>query len=343
MPFYSNGSLARALHGNEPFTEDHVARLLLEISDALNYLHTQEPAVLHRDIKPDNILIANDGSYILSDFGISRRVRHTIAKHTGKGSEDSMSIAYSAPERFAKFPQTTAASDIFSLGVMLYQVCSGFLPWDENGGIALLRGAEIPDIPTGYSRKLNEIINQCMDPDPDKRPTAAQLKEWSLTYVKEGYWKLNSTVAIEKKPRKNVYALPILATTVLLLAILFFVLYSREAEVKPIAAEPAKAEQVTENSSDANSEQTDSTLVETDTKPGPTPPANNKTNSDMSSGNTGTGKNKQTKPVPSQGNQTDEKEREVLLEKKRKEQKELEKMLKEEIDQEKKNKSLETN
>jgi hypothetical protein len=130
---------------------------------------------------------------------------------------------------------------------------------------------------------------------------------------------------------------------VLLLAILFFVLYSREAEVKPIAAEPAKAEQVTENSSDANSEQTDSTLVETDTKPGPTPPANNKTNSDMSPGNTGTGKNKQTKPVPSQGNQTDEKEREVLLEKKRKEQKELEKLLKDEIDQEKKNKSLETN
>jgi hypothetical protein len=63
----------------------------------------------------------------------------------------------------------------------------------------------------------------------------------------------------------------------------------------------------------------------------------------MSSGNTGTGKNKQTKPVPSQGNQTDEKEREVLLEKKRKEQKELEKLLKDEIDQEKKNKSLETN
>jgi serine/threonine-protein kinase len=207
MPFYSCGSLAKSIHDKGLLSEDQIARLMLEIGDALNYLHTQDPPVLHRDIKPDNILIDDTGKYLLSDFGISRRVRHTIAKHTGKGSEDSMSIAYSAPERFSKNPQATEASDIFSLGVMFYQVCTGFLPWDENGGIALLRGAEIPDIPLNYSRKLNQIINQCMEVDSAKRPTAGQLKEWANTFLQEGYWKMNPDKAEIKKTKVNIFYL----------------------------------------------------------------------------------------------------------------------------------------
>ncbi|CAN5587119.1 hypothetical protein BH23BAC1_BH23BAC1_25420 [soil metagenome] len=203
MPLYQNGSLAQLLNIqlelSQPFTETQVATLILQISEALDYLHNQDPPVLHRDIKPENILLSKDNRYLLSDFGISRRVRNTIAINTGKLSDDSMSLAYAAPEKFSRKPSTTASSDIFSFGVMLYQVCSGYLPWEEIGGIALLKGAEIPDIPQIYSRKLNQVVSSCLNVDPAERPTAAQLKEWAEQFLLKGYWNLGGKEKYERK------------------------------------------------------------------------------------------------------------------------------------------------
>lgn len=353
MPFYTNGSLAQVLNTNGPLPEAEVAKLMFEITDALSYLHNQDPPVLHRDIKPDNLLIADDKSYLLSDFGISRRVRHTIAKNTGKASQDSMSIAYSAPERFSRNPQTTPASDIFSFGVMLYQVCAGQLPWDENGGVALLRGAQIPDIPPIYSRKLNQIICQCMDIDPLLRPTASQLKEWAKGFLTENYWKVG--INPPQKAGKKKYLVPALIVSAFLLCALLLFAYNKRQKSEIVGnsntrEQPADTTQ-NDNTNDANAALPDSTKVNDTEKP---PMAENTDNDTPTGGLTGTASKQATGSAKDQSveepkaekpreSSTDEeaadtdkaKKREEELRRRQKERDELRKKIEKELEEEK--------
>jgi|GEM_PF-1984306 len=219
MPYCSNGSVASLLNGGKTFTEEEAAALLAQLSDALTYLHSRNPAIIHQDIKPDNVLINEDGNFLLTDFGISSRMRHTMAKSTGKAST-SMSIAYAPPERFSGTPRSLAASDVFSLGVMLYELCTGDVPWVGNGGAALLKGAEVPNLPPAYSRRFNQLVRSCLRLEPETRPTAAALAELSARYRKEGYWDVPDEATKGKaKKRFPARAVALVAAAVVLLVV----------------------------------------------------------------------------------------------------------------------------
>ncbi len=187
MPYCASGSVGALLNGGKIFTEEEAATLLRQIAGALAYLHGRTPPIIHQDIKPDNVLIDEDGHYRLTDFGISSRMRHTVAKSTGS-SATSLSIAYASPERFDGTPRSMKASDVFSLGVMLYELCTGDVPWMGHGGAALLKGAEIPNLPAGYSKRFNELVRGCLHPDPEKRPPASRLAGLAAKFEEEGYW-----------------------------------------------------------------------------------------------------------------------------------------------------------
>jgi TPR repeat protein len=231
MPYCSNGSVASLLNGGKTFTEEESAALLAQLSDALAYLHSRNPAIIHQDIKPDNVLIDEDGNFLLTDFGISSRMRHTMAKSTGKAST-SMSIAYAPPERFSGTPRSLAASDVFSLGVMLYELCTGDVPWVGNGGAALLKGAEVPNLPPQYSRRFNGLVRSCLQVEPESRPTAVTLAELSAKYRKEGYWDVPAGEPVAKaKKRFPVRTAVLVAAAVALLVVALggLVLYNRQA------------------------------------------------------------------------------------------------------------------
>ncbi len=225
MPFYQKGSVRNLFNSKDGQPEEVIARILKDIGDALAYLHSREPVILHQDIKPDNILMADDGHFILTDFGISTRTRNTIRKQTSTAN-NSLSPSYAPPEKFAAKPFSNAASDVFSFGVMLYELCIGDLPWGGYGGIAVLQGAEIPGLPAHYSTALNELVISCMHPDASLRPTAKQLEQAGDHFLRHGFWgnEKKATVppvaeAPKSAPSKNKFASTAALLTVLCLVL----------------------------------------------------------------------------------------------------------------------------
>ncbi|PKD42466.1 serine/threonine-protein kinase [Rhodohalobacter barkolensis] len=184
MPFIEGGSLQGRLIEKGNMDEDELAKLLAQISAGLQYLHSKD--ILHQDIKPDNILIDGNGSYLLTDFGISGRLRSTLRKHTG--SSKSMTIAYAPPERFTANPENMEASDIFSLGVLVYELATGNVPWMGNGGISLNSGAEVPELPDHFSSRFKNLVKLMMSANPGERPKSGDLKEVTQKYMETGHW-----------------------------------------------------------------------------------------------------------------------------------------------------------
>jgi len=185
MPYCRNGS---ALSRAGEMDEKQLAVFMQQAASALAYLHKQNPPIIHQDIKPDNFLIDDEGNYLLADFGISSRMRRTLTKSMGKTSDSSGTIPYMAPERFGKSPDPTSKSDIWALGVTLYELLTGNLPFGDHGGLIQKNGAEIPDLPDGFSAGINDILTACMASLPVQRPDARQLAEVAETFLKTGKW-----------------------------------------------------------------------------------------------------------------------------------------------------------
>lgn len=176
MKYCSKGS-AEDLVGNA--TESQIWKFIHDVANGLKYLHAQEPPIIHQDIKPGNILIDEDGSFLITDFGISRRMRSTMRKQSN--SVLSGAVAYMGPERFSKDPMAVKASDIWSLGVSIYELASNDLPFMGQGGGMLNVGAEIPDLDTtNWSANLNDVMRRCLSKNTWDRPTAEELVEYSM-------------------------------------------------------------------------------------------------------------------------------------------------------------------
>lgn len=177
MPYCANGSATKL---PENITENTVWRFIRDVASGLAYLHNRTPAVIHQDIKPANILIDDDGSFLITDFGLSKELKTTMSQQSERAVTGG-TVAFMAPERFSKTPITIKASDIFSLGVSAYYIVMGILPFAAQGGIALFSDkVQVPDIDTEkYSKELNSTISACMAKEAWDRPTAEELEEYA--------------------------------------------------------------------------------------------------------------------------------------------------------------------
>jgi serine/threonine protein kinase len=124
MEYVAGATLAELVRRDGPLTPDQAAPLLRQAADALAAAH--EAGIVHRDVKPSNILVAPDGQVKLSDFGIARAQADASLTQTGLVTG---SPAYLAPE-VASGQQATAASDVWSLGATMYHALSGRPPYD---------------------------------------------------------------------------------------------------------------------------------------------------------------------------------------------------------------------
>src|SRR5574341_1036036 len=124
MRWLRSGSLRGALAERGPWAVEAAARLLDHIAGALAAAHRQ--GVVHRDIKPENILLDEEGNAYLSDFGIAQDVAQATGLTEAEGV--SGSLAYISPEQAQSKP-VTAQSDLYSLGVVLYEVLTGEHPF----------------------------------------------------------------------------------------------------------------------------------------------------------------------------------------------------------------------
>ena len=166
-------------------SEPELWHFIRDVSSGLAYLHGHE--ILHRDIKPDNILINSDGDYVISDFGISTRMRSTMRRSSMRQNKDadiSGTIAYMAPEMFTSSPSAVKATDIWALGATLYELMTGELLFFGQGGVVQLKGAELPELPVSYSQDLRDTVASCLSLDTWSRPTASELSEYAASKLK---------------------------------------------------------------------------------------------------------------------------------------------------------------
>ena len=166
--------------------------------------------IIHQDIKPANILLRSNGMYAISDFGISKRRLSTLSTNVQDGSESNdmdsaMTVDYAAPERFPRGKGVAVqASDIWSVGAMLFEIVEGCRPFAEGGGNCLnpTIGLPLPPITReGYSDELKMLIADCMALNPADRPTAAQLQAYADKVLRDEPRTRTWASADRKKPR----------------------------------------------------------------------------------------------------------------------------------------------
>lgn len=127
MDYVEGLDLRQVLEKDGVITEQEAVRVGAAICDALTYLHTRKPPVLHRDIKLGNVKLSPDGGVILVDFGLAKIVEGDQPTMTGARA---MTPGYSPPEQYGS-ARTDPRSDIYSLGATLYAAVTGFIPEDS--------------------------------------------------------------------------------------------------------------------------------------------------------------------------------------------------------------------
>ncbi len=213
--------------------EDIVWCFIRDVASGLAYLHGHQPEpIIHRDIKPDNILIRRSGSFAITDFGLSKKTRATMLRMSGRESQ-SGSVAYMGPELFRSSGLPVMASDIWALGVTVYELVTGELPFCGMGGGMLNVNAEMPDLPEGFSDELNKAVQQMMTRETWDRPTAVQLGQWAERALRgelvfgdtsggDSGSSGGSGGGVKTKSRKGVWIGIFVAVAVLIVAVLVF-------------------------------------------------------------------------------------------------------------------------
>lgn len=165
----------RAKHGRLPVGE--VIEIGIALCSVLHYLHTNNPPIVFRDLKPSNIMRTVDGHIYLIDFGIARLFKAGQTKDTTNHGTS----GYASPEQYG-MTQTTPRSDIYSLGATLYQLLSGYEPANTPFLLPPLQWYA-PNAPTA----LVTLITQMLDLDEQQRPQNVDVVKQELHNIAHSF------------------------------------------------------------------------------------------------------------------------------------------------------------
>jgi len=178
MAFVDGDTLAKRIHDRGALDPTEVRRILREVGDALAYAHAH--GVVHRDIKPDNILLdAASNRPMVTDFGIARAISDGSARLTATGIAIG-TPAFMSPEQSAGDRDVDGRSDLYSLGVVAYQMLCGELPFNATNTPALLvkhlseRPVPVEQRASGIPSDLARAVMLCLEKNPDDRFPSAQ-------------------------------------------------------------------------------------------------------------------------------------------------------------------------
>lgn len=181
MPMMQGESLRARLIERGDLPPAQVIRTLREVASALAFAH--QNGIVHRDIKPDNVLLVG-GSAMVTDFGVAK----ALSASTGDGDPNSLTSlgialgtpSYIAPEQAMADPNTDHRADIYSFGAMAYEMLCGNPPFSARSPQAML-AAHISETPVPLIERkpsvpvaLNEFVMQCLEKPPENRPQTAE-------------------------------------------------------------------------------------------------------------------------------------------------------------------------
>lgn len=181
MEFIWGESLEKRLEAaNAPLLETEVLKWAVQLCEALQYLHTRQPPIIFRDMKPSNIMVTNTGLVKLIDFGIARTYKMGKKRDTvAMGSEN-----YAAPEQWGK-GQTDARSDVYGLGATMYHLLANMAPTP-----AFLPSEPLPlrNYNGALKRETIALIDKAMDRDRgDRFQSAVEMREALVAILPSPY------------------------------------------------------------------------------------------------------------------------------------------------------------
>jgi serine/threonine protein kinase len=187
MEYVPGGSLQDRMKRGEPFTWEQALTIIMPVADALAFAHSH--GVIHRDIKPANILMPQDDWPLLADFGLAKMEESTRPNLTMPGQVLG-TMAYAAPEQIQE-GEIDARVDIYSLGIVLYELLAGKLPFTgetpfdflmarlTDPPLPLLKAN--PDVPRIFAKILDKALAQ----EPEDRYQTMQEFSQALREVRE--------------------------------------------------------------------------------------------------------------------------------------------------------------
>lgn len=151
----------------------HAMNMCLQISDGVDYLHSQTPKIVHRDLKSLNVVLDLSLNVKICDFGLTEPMERThITKKNNGGSP-----RYMAPELFDSKTKITEKIDIWAMGCIFVEICGGPLPYEQITTLAdltreLLVNRRTPHVPSGIPQEVRQVICACLSFDYTLRPNS---------------------------------------------------------------------------------------------------------------------------------------------------------------------------
>lgn len=167
MEFVDGRDLAVLIRESTGFAPVQILRIIHDIAGALDYAHAG--GVIHRDIKPSNIMVRPDGHAVLTDFGLALSVPEGSIGNTFGSAH------YIAPEQAISSAQAVPQSDLYSLGVVLFQLLTGRVPFDDPSAmtVALKHLSDPPPSPRDYNPEISEavaaVVLKMLEKEPQDR------------------------------------------------------------------------------------------------------------------------------------------------------------------------------
>ncbi|CAN1154559.1 Serine/threonine/tyrosine-protein kinase HT1 [Linum perenne] len=166
--YLAGGSLKKYLHHQQPYSLplSLVLKLALDIAHGMQYLHSQ--GILHRDLKSENLLLDQDMSVKVADFGIS-----CLESQCGSAKGFTGTYRWMAPEMI-KEKHHTKKVDVYSFGIVLWELLTALTPFDnmtpEQAAFAVCQKNARPPLPVSCPRAFSQLIKRCWSSNPVKRP-----------------------------------------------------------------------------------------------------------------------------------------------------------------------------